>query len=86
MQILVIISGGLYKASVLFYNYYIRKEMIYMTQKELYDLAGKLSDKDVAYLVCSHLEHIRKAEMNWRVDARDRYFIGHVRVKLKEES
>ncbi len=29
MQILVIIiSGGLYKASVLFYNYYIRKEAL----------------------------------------------------------
>ncbi len=57
-----------------------------MTQEELYNLAGKLSDKDVAYLVCSHLEHIRKAEMSWRIDASDRYFIGHVEVKLKIES
>lgn len=54
-----------------------------MNQQELYNLAGELSDKDIAYLVCSHLEHIRKMEMGWKIDGGDRVFVGEVKCIMK---
>lgn len=54
-----------------------------MTQEELYELAKKLSDKEVAYLVCAHLEHIRKCEMGWKINASDRVFDGVVKCTMK---
>lgn len=56
-----------------------------MTQKEIYELAGKLTDKEVAYLVSSHLEHIKKAEMGWEIDGGDRIFRGHCVCNMKGE-
>ena len=52
-----------------------------MTQKELYNLAGKLSSNDVAYLVCSHMEHIGKAEFGFKIDLEDKIFRGNVVCK-----
>lgn len=56
-----------------------------MRQDELYVLASKLTDKEVAYLVCSHLEHINKAEMGWKLDDGKRIFEGKVDCKPKNE-
>lgn len=55
-----------------------------MEQKELYELAGKLTDEEVAYLVSSHLEHIKKCEFGFSIDAGDMVFKGHVECVPKE--
>ena len=51
-----------------------------MDQKELYNLAGKLDTKDVAYLVASHMEHIGKCEFGFRINADQGYtYVGKCR-------
>ena len=40
-----------------------------MEQKELYELAGKLDSKEIAYLIASHLEHIGKKEFGFTINA-----------------
>lgn len=56
-----------------------------MRQDELYSLAAKLTDKEVAYLVCSHLEYINKAEMGWKLKCDNRVFEGKVECKPANE-
>ena len=55
-----------------------------MEQKELYELAGKLTDEEVAYLVSAHLEHINKGEFGFSIDAGGVIFKGHVECVPKE--
>lgn len=54
-----------------------------MEQKELYELAKKLTTKDVVYLAASHLEHIKTMEYGGTINADDRVFEVHVSCKLK---
>lgn len=50
-----------------------------MTQKDIYELAGKLTDKEVAYLVASHLEQIGKAEMGFTISVDNGSYVGSCR-------
>lgn len=54
-----------------------------MTQKELYELAGKLTSKEVVYLACSHLEHIGNAELIGRIDQPERIFMVNITCEAK---
>jgi hypothetical protein len=45
-----------------------------MEQQELYKLAQQLSTKEIVYLACSHLEHLKTAEFGGTIDAGDRTF------------
>lgn len=57
-----------------------------MKQQELYELAGKLTDKEIAYLVASHLEHIKKSEFGFRITAGTGDFVGECRFEPKINS
>ena len=56
-----------------------------MEQKELYDLANKLTDKEVVYLLCAHMEHINKSQFNFNLNANGGNFIGNVVFKERRE-
>ena len=54
-----------------------------MTKQELYELAKQLTDKEVVYLLCSHLEHIGKAELGGHIDAGNIQYDVVVKASLK---
>ena len=39
-----------------------------MTQKELYKFAGKLNDKEAAFLIASYVEHRKVLEWGFDID------------------
>lgn len=57
-----------------------------MTQQELYELAGKLSSKEIVYLACSHLEHIGKAELTGKLEQPTRIFTVNILCESKNRS
>lgn len=55
-----------------------------MTQEELYELAKVLNDKDVAYLICAHMEHINKSTFGFELRANGGIFLGEINFNKTE--
>jgi hypothetical protein len=60
------------------------KEVSNMTQEELYELAKTLKDKEVAYLICAHMEHINKSTFGFEVRANGGIFFGEITFNKTE--